>query len=505
MVKRIIVAVDGTWVNSDNGYVESDPSKPCLATPSNVTRLCRALEARSSDGIEQIVYYQGGLGTAGNWYSYNIGGYLGSGIDEAMRQAYGFICNNYEDGDEITLIGFSRGAFTARSVGGLLSSVGVLTKMGMDSFYPIFKDWENQNNKDYKSSYSTPDWTIQGRPKTFENGAYMKALAAAGLTRANVPVKAVAVFDTVGSLGIPDLHLAGFKLYTGSKSEYSFVNTQVAPNVEHAYQALALDERRGAFSPTVWESPRSNTDKHILKELKQTWFSGVHTSIGGGYKDTSIADITLAWMMEQLSKHLEFYRPYLGYQITQNQKFYEDKNTPQKGRGWGLGLIQDNSTGFLNMIQGTASRTPGEYHLTDPDTGNDLPERLRNTCEFIHPSVRYRMDKGTSLTTSADQKVGQHDYRSQALSSANWEYFAPGQEVVGAQIDPKWAKAAKWVKKDTKTYIVEDKINAEGYERILTDSWEGVNTFIGLRELLDGAGHHTSASGIFHPPTRTFT
>ena len=89
------------------------------------------------------------------------------------------------------------------------------------------------------------------------------------------------------------------------------------------------------------------------------------------------------------------------------------------------------------------------------------------------------MDNGTSLATSADQKIGLGKYFPQAL--AKWEYKAPGQEVVGTQIDPKWAKAAKWVKNDTKTYIVEDTIKAEGYERILTDSWEGVNSFLGLR------------------------
>ncbi|KAK4631668.1 hypothetical protein CLAFUW4_02742 [Fulvia fulva] len=221
----------------------------------------------------------------------------------------------------------------------------------------------------------------------------------------------------------------------------------------------------------------------IFETLRLTYltfqFAGVHTNVGGGYKDTSISDITLAWMMEQLSKHLDFDRPYLAWQVTQNQKFYQEKGTPLAGQGWGLGLIQDNSTGFLNMLQGTATRTPGEYHLTDPKTGNQLPEKLLNTCEFIHPSVRYRIENGTSLARSADQKVGEGKYRPQAL--ANWDYLEAGKDTPGAQIDPKWAKAPKWVTKDGKTYIVEDTIRREGFEKVLTDSWQGVNQFLQLQ------------------------
>ncbi|KXS95077.1 hypothetical protein AC578_9578 [Pseudocercospora eumusae] len=135
-----------------------------LAAPSNVTRICRALKSRSSDGTPKICYYHGGLGSEGNTYNFIIGGYLGQGIDEAIRQAYGFLANNYEDGDEIFLVGFSRGAFTARSVVGLISSVGLLTKLGMESFYPIFMDWENQYTPNYKLGYGTAAWPIANRP-----------------------------------------------------------------------------------------------------------------------------------------------------------------------------------------------------------------------------------------------------------------------------------------------------------------------------------------------------
>lgn len=106
MPKRLVLAIDGTWVSSDNGYSPSiwGPSGVgTLASPSNVTRLCRALKSRATGDVEQIVYYQGGLGSQANFYSFVIGGYLGDGIDAAIREAYGFLANNYEDGELIEL------------------------------------------------------------------------------------------------------------------------------------------------------------------------------------------------------------------------------------------------------------------------------------------------------------------------------------------------------------------------------------------------------------------
>lgn len=90
-MKRLIIACDGTWVNADNGVAWDKPTK--LATPSNVTRICRAINPNSEEGTPQIVFYQPGLGSSNSWWSYYIGGYTGQGIDENIKQAYAFICN----------------------------------------------------------------------------------------------------------------------------------------------------------------------------------------------------------------------------------------------------------------------------------------------------------------------------------------------------------------------------------------------------------------------------
>ena len=187
--------------DSDNGYAASisGPSATGkLANPSNVTRICRALLPRSKEGIQQLVYYQGGLGSDSNVYSFVVGGYLGSGIDEAIRTAYAFLALNYEDGDDVFLVGFSRGAFTARSVGSFIAEVGLLTKTGLESFYPIFKDWENQNSSSYTPTFESNAWPKAGRPK-FTDKAYNQQLQSKGLTRPNIPIKAIAVFGKLAT------------------------------------------------------------------------------------------------------------------------------------------------------------------------------------------------------------------------------------------------------------------------------------------------------------------
>jgi uncharacterized protein (DUF2235 family) len=95
--KRLIVTCDGTWVNSDNGFTRNSwmpwNREVTLTTPSNVTRICRALVPETDDGVPQIVYYQGGLGSADSFWSYLFGGFLGEGISENIREAYAFLCN----------------------------------------------------------------------------------------------------------------------------------------------------------------------------------------------------------------------------------------------------------------------------------------------------------------------------------------------------------------------------------------------------------------------------
>lgn len=250
--------------------------------------------------------------------------------------------------------------------------------------------------------------------------------------------------------------------------EYSFVNTEVGPNVEHAYQALALDEVRSPFAPTIWESPDPAT-KPILKELKQTWFPGVHSNIGGGTSDSSICDITLAWMITQLSKHLSFDPEYVPRQRAQNEAFYKAINVPV--RPWAMGLLHRSDGGMMGALQGRTTRTPGSYHPTNPDTGKTLPRVLVKTHEFIHPSVRYRKQEGglNAVTGKDDSRAGVYE----ALALKDWRFIRHDEEEALLYGGDEWKSYGKWVKSDgSGLYIVEDEIAQDTPEMTLLQGWK---------------------------------
>lgn len=304
-----------------------------------------------------------------------------------------------------------------------------------------------------------------------------------GLIRPSIPVKAIGVWDTVGSLGVPELTLlpwlfGGIKLFRSDRHEYSFIDTKIPSNVEYAYHALALDEERKPFSPTIWESPKPGEATN-LKLLKQCWFPGVHTSVGGGYQDTSISDITLAWMVTQLSRHLTFEPDYILLQQKQNRKFYIDHN--ENVSPWALGSIPRSDTGLLNTLAGKQVRTPGSYHATDPSTGKVTSQRLVNTREFMHPSVRYRISqKGPALVNSPKDKTTA-TYQPKAL--AGWTYHAPedpwrDDKTLGISKDAeRWDNHGKWLvkgKDGSATFVVEETIEQGTEELQLLQAWPGV-------------------------------
>ncbi|KAM0278078.1 hypothetical protein ACHAQH_005369 [Verticillium albo-atrum] len=167
--KRLIVCCDGTWFNSDDGYQKPllGKKKGALQVPSNVTRISRCFKRTCDDGRIQIVNYQSGIGTGSNTVDTLIGGAFGSGISMRIKEIYSFLAANYFDGDEIILIGFSRGAFTARSVAGMISKLGLLTREGFEMFCPIFKDMQNwngsRNKKRYKDEF--PNKPFSDKPR----------------------------------------------------------------------------------------------------------------------------------------------------------------------------------------------------------------------------------------------------------------------------------------------------------------------------------------------------
>ncbi|CAG8954480.1 hypothetical protein HYFRA_00004392 [Hymenoscyphus fraxineus] len=416
--KRLVLCCDGTWMDSGDAYTKPSANNPQakLQTPSNVTRICRALSKVGRDGVNQIIYYHAGVGTSPGVMS-SLTGALGKGISEHVREAYSFIATNYTSGDEIILVGFSRGAFTARSVAGMIENIGLLTRAGMDSFYAIFKDQENFRTPEYEDMF--PNIPFSNKPKgPHKAREYKNRLEDLGLTRVydandfRICVTAIAVWDTVGSLGIPSVPILSVVGSSQSTHEYKFYNTNLNGTVKHAFQALALDEQRKTFRPAVWE--RKSMDKTDRCDLRQVWFPGAHSNIGGGYDDQGMANISLAWMMDQLASiGVTFLDEYIGIIFKENVAYYEEaaqkplslfsgghrkpwaiKSIYEKHkpiRPWGLGEIY-NSTSGIYSLAGKQYRTPGFNVRSDPDSGQPTNSLLENTNERIHSSVRIRLE-----------------------------------------------------------------------------------------------------------------
>ena len=262
-MKRIILCADGTWNVRDQ--VDKATKK---RRPSNVTKVARAIRPRAPNGVDQIVYYHDGIGTAGVVDRYT-GGAFGEGIEDNVRDLYRFIVYNYEPGDELYFFGFSRGAFTVRTLAGFMHKVGLIEKD--DDYYvpEIYACYESSKGP------GSPEWT-----KAFHNVQG---------TRPCPPIRFIGVWDTVGALGAPGL--LGQVL---NKSKYQYHDVGLNPRIQNAFQALAIDERRKPFQPNLWSRPAGWTGR-----LEQAWFPGVHCNVGGGYAPDGLANEALHWIAEK--------------------------------------------------------------------------------------------------------------------------------------------------------------------------------------------------------------
>ena len=286
---------DGTWNDADSA-----------AEFTNVVRIARAIrpiDDRSSPAIPQIVYYHSGVGTS-DAVDRLMGGAVGLGLSRNVRDAYAFLAANYCEGDEIFLFGFSRGAYTARSVAGMIGWVGLIYKADMDDFSLL---WEGYRLRAHS-----------GRPDVRLHFPHRYS---------NVQIKCIGVWDTVGALGIPG-HLGD--IFT---QFYQFQDTNLGPHVENAFHALALDEHREDFVPTLWSKL---PDAPASQRLEQVWFPGAHSNVGGGYAEHGLSDVTLAWMADRVEPFLELDHTYLSTRQDQRD-------------GWGLGKIYDSAGGFFAL------------------------------------------------------------------------------------------------------------------------------------------------------------
>ena len=256
-----------------------------------------------------IRYYDPGVGT--RFLNRIRGGAFGKGVSENISQAYDFLCHAWEPGDEIYVFGFSRGAYTARSLVGLLNLVGLLDhklsrdpqnrKIVMDYLHAYIKYLHQQTQ--FELQYETTKPIEPKKPKLLDDIPEW---------RKNTPVKLIGVWDTVGSLGIPNRFQNFFAGFTFNVHE-TLGNTEICSNVEYAYHAMAIDEHRVDFKVTPWTYSKTSTDlPSHLKDVQQLWFVGAHSNVGGGYKNNHLSDISCEWMQENAAvAGLEFSKQFI--------------------------------------------------------------------------------------------------------------------------------------------------------------------------------------------------
>lgn len=261
-MKRLVVCCDGTW------------NKPDSQTVTNVEKLARTVQSDpgATGGTYQLVYYVSGVGAGSYEADRLLGGAFGFGLFHNVIACYRFLAQNYEPGDEIFIIGFSRGAYTARSVAGMVARVGLLTKVAL----------VGEKLPEAVRLYQRTDPPAGAFGASIEEFRHDHCHAA--------PVAFLGVFDTVGALGVPGLN----------KLTPQFHDVQLSDQVLRARHALAIDETRLKFAPAFWEAPDDPPGAPTEDaRVKQVWFEGAHSDVGGGYPETGLSDTSLLWMARE--------------------------------------------------------------------------------------------------------------------------------------------------------------------------------------------------------------
>lgn len=271
-----------------NGRTNGQRAKPLPPDKStNVVKMynciCNTGEDERKRPIPQVKVYDEGVGTGYGFLDRIVSGATGRGLDKNIKDVYRFFMLNYQPGDRLFLFGFSRGAYTARSLAGFIRNCGILRPENMhvvNEAYALYRE---------RNVYSHPDSDLM---KSFRR-TYSHKENENDVT----PIHFMGVWDTVGALGIP-LRLWQVR----NRRKYSFHDVKLGSHVLHAYHALALDEKRRQFSPALWEKSQSvldNPDHPQHRQFEQRWFRGAHSNVGGGYPDRGLSNRALEWVMEK--------------------------------------------------------------------------------------------------------------------------------------------------------------------------------------------------------------
>jgi uncharacterized protein (DUF2235 family) len=366
-MKRLVCSLDGTW--NDDG--------PLPLT--NVAKLHSAIPPRDRRGVRQLVRYISGIATEEGQRFNFLRGAFGFDVARRIKLGYEFLRDAYDPGDEIYLFGFSRGAYEARSLASFVTLFGIARR---DADFSVDEAWDLYRQSDHKRDVDT-----------------LARLSAA--CHYPVRIRCVGVWDTVGSIGNP---------YSGParlSRKLAFHDMRLHDTIDVVLHALAIDETRGPFRPTLFTLPggiRLAPHQHV----EQVWFPGTHADVGGGWPNTQLSDISLLWMAQRIMAKT-------GLKID-IAKLRRGANADA------LGLQHFSATGWIYAF----SRRVPYRRVVQEDFGatskrrrrwrtGRLPDGLVSINELVHDSVYARL--GHTVRELRGNAVREFVYEPEAISA----------------------------------------------------------------------------------------
>jgi uncharacterized protein (DUF2235 family) len=409
-MKRLVFCFDGTWNRLD---------APC---PTNVVLTAQSVSPIARDGTVQIIHYDQGVGTAKGWKW--RGGLFGQGLLDNIVDAYTFLVFNYEVGDEIFVFGFSRGAYTARSFVGLLRNVGILRRCDAGRITASVQRYQYRKLDEKIDSESLLQFRLKASPLVCvdQNEDEWRQRNMPGYVSGAshiLRIRYVGVWDTVGSLGIPDSLLLAPLL----NRKYRFHDCALTDMVVSARHAVSMDEKRKSFAPTLW----ANVDELNASlgfdgsseraPYQQKWFPGVHGSVGGGGDIRGLSDCALDWILSGARE--------AGLQVDtdSNSRVFDlapDYLAPLEN----VSDAKPSLLGALMKVLPTAPRLPGPGHSTDVSPSaiarwREPAERLPECALYRPPTLSNVANEMNSIMARGpENKADSHSHNETPLQTS---------------------------------------------------------------------------------------
>ena len=387
-MKNIIVCADGA------GNLGGE-------TPdSNVVKMYNAVDIHNQE-YWQITFYDNGVGTANNKYWRALTGAFGFGFKRNVCDLYHFLALDYKPGDQVFFFGFSRGAAEVRACTGFIAAAGLINGHGCT---------EDELRERTKQAF-----------KIYESGNGNGTFGEHGV----IPIKFVGVWDTVSALGFPqDWKITGIGIWVFNAPfmvvgrvcdfffPHRFYNYELTPNIECAYQALAIDDERNSFTPKVWneriiERRTVDEQQHVRgTDVEQVWFAGAHSNVGGGYGRAEMANVTLDWMMVRATQHGLVLKEHAHKEVRCSLDAHGHLYDSRDGLAVYYRYVPRNIQGLCNdKLRGNIAVHESVLERMKQRTANYAPENLPANFDIVGKGpARHVQNTGASIEKKAINK-----------------------------------------------------------------------------------------------------